>query len=118
MNIIDALKSDRPFKRKHWTTWVTRYQLEQYRTDLYNNTNDVMVFMTATQQFPVSVGFDIEGILANDWEIKEAKFEITANQAAAALYQYHLAYGNENERLAAYYNVLGISLDDFKESKT
>jgi hypothetical protein len=57
VNIIEAVKSGKPFKRKKWDGWVRdRYE-----------------------------GFTISDVMSEDWEIQERKIELTESQIRKAL---------------------------------
>jgi hypothetical protein len=64
LNIIDAVKSGKRFRRK----------LPYKQTHWYENESPLLL-----------VGFNRENILATDWEIEERKIEITESEFDAAV---------------------------------
>lgn len=70
MNLIDAIKSGRPFRRPGWA-WVCRPE----------GTNK---FVFVEDESHADLGHPMD-ILADDWEILEPTVTITASQLADAL---------------------------------
>ncbi len=75
MNLIDAVKSGRPFKRQKWgaAMWLSMRSFEEDG-----------VIHTVPTAFPNPRGneyiFSAEDILADDWEIQETEVRITRSQ--------------------------------------
>lgn len=67
MDLISAIKSGKPFKRKDWVTWV-----------------DVNYPEVELKQLTL----DTESIVATDWIVEEEKIELTAEQVAKAMGKY------------------------------
>ena len=65
MNIIEAVKSGKPFRRKDWDKTVRTFP---------NNEDRAMMYQIGKHD-----------ILADDWEIKEEKIELTKDQIKKAL---------------------------------
>lgn len=65
MDLISAIKSGKPFKRKEWATWLRNGKIVE------------------NENFLLSV----ETLLANDFEIQEEKIELTAEQVGAAFFK-------------------------------
>lgn len=61
MNIIEAIKSGKPFKRETWSGWAV------------NRDNNYIVWSENLCQ----VSFYPEDLLAVDWEVKESYYPIT-----------------------------------------
>ena len=61
MNIIEAIKSGKPFKRESWVKWTVDY-CNSY---------------IAWSENLCSVSFSTEDLIADDWEVKETYYPIT-----------------------------------------
>lgn len=80
MNIIDAIKSGKKFRRLGDVSWLGPY------SDFYN---------------AVILGFSKRDILADDWELEEKKVEITFEQLKEA-------FERASQPPPQYYSPLGI----------
>ncbi len=63
MNIIEAIKSGKPFKRKEWSTY---YKSSGYKIQSIGNQTDMLVIE--------------KDMIADDWEIQEKTITITESQ--------------------------------------
>lgn len=61
MNLIDAIKSGKRFKRREWSEYIEL----KYGIDTY-------------------IAYSAESIIAEDWEVEEKKIEITESQLLEA----------------------------------
>lgn len=68
MNIIEAIKSGRPFRRQQFTNWYTGIGMGD------------LLALDRDYRYPLCEA----DLLADDWEIQERKVEITARQFVEA----------------------------------
>lgn len=92
MNLIEAIKSGRPFKRRHWSEWLTEEKLRNLEYGVYADSRRIhrieclpdgiskLAYMDGPNQWGVCIGFDTQDIVADDWEIKERTITITRTQ--------------------------------------
>lgn len=71
MNLIDAIKSGRPFRRKGYMRWAAKWD------GCYS---EILRYEPSEQR----VTFTVEDILADDWEIREPQVTITKSQFMVA----------------------------------
>lgn len=108
MNLIEALRSGKPFKRKAWTAYAKGlHQLEQ------NNEVGRPYFVVDghfTDEYLI-----LEDLYVDDWEVEEKTYTITRAQAFRAaeiiLNPNDIQY---NAMLYSYYSELGIDPEEMK----
>lgn len=84
MNIIDAIKSGRPFRRKSWVTfWVVNCGTVN---------DDPFQGIAFWDEKGQRVAVTRNDLLADDWEIQEKTVTITRAQLFAAMEQVHWSF--------------------------
>ena len=74
MNIQEAIRSEKPFKRKGTTLWVVcRETFTKKRKGTHLEIDEFlnMIPFVALENDTFLVAFQVDSILAEDWEIKE-----------------------------------------------
>ena len=78
MNLIDAIKSGRPFRRKGVDTWIlTTADLEHEFT--WKSVGTMFMENTPDPRPVKYLELSMKDLLANDWEIQEQSITITRN---------------------------------------
>lgn len=98
MNFLQALSSDKPFRRQGMV-----YFIHKVETALYWNAD-----LNNPAHFGATIDdLAIEDLLAEDWELKEDQVTITRSQADHALKIARDGVGNWNDDYYAFMTTLG-----------